>query len=139
MSKVAIIGMLAGGALIFIVILGLIVISISPTQTPQTGVNQSPDVQPGSDELNGGQFQGLGEEGGEPFSGGGFGEAGPGGEFGSEPAFYGGSDLSGEEGADNEYEQLPAGELKDDYVAVPNDADNNGFIDFRQKPSGFQY
>ena len=140
-----IIGMMAGGAFLFILIIGLFVSSISgPGQAPQTGDNQEPvdAAADGEDSgsLDGGGFQGL--------DGGGFGGGGRAGEFRDESfgggGFGGGGFGGGSSGEQRPlptvgsgYGQLPTGEFKDDYAVSPDDKDNNGFIDFWQGAGGF--
>lgn len=130
-----IIGMLAGGAFLFIVIIGLFISGFSgPAQAPQTGVEPGVVDEVGdetdSGSLNDGQFQGFSDgQQGEEFRG----ES----SFG----FGGGGDSLGEKRplstVDSKYGQLPAGELRDDYVTAPNDKDSNGFVDFQQGVGGF--
>lgn len=135
MSKVAVIGMLAGGAFLFIVIIGLFISSFSgPAQAPQTGVDPGVADEVG-DEMDSGSFN----DG--PFQG--FDDGQQREEFRDESSFGFGGDgdsLGGERPlstVDSEYGQLPAGEVRDDYVTAPDDKDSNGFVDFQQGAGGF--
>ena len=127
MSKVAVIGMMVGGAFIFIIIVSLIVVSFSgPAQAPSTGVGEA--VVEGEDEV-----VVEGEE--ESFSGGVFGG-------GQEPSGYSGEGSFFDESEavstdDSAFGELPVGELRDDYVTVPEDSDNNGFLDFQRREGLF--
>jgi hypothetical protein len=128
MSKIAVIGMLAGGAFLFILIIGLFIFSLaSPAQVPPTQIDQAFEAGINDDSIEDGPFQGFN------------GAEGDTGSFGSDSSFSqgGGFDGSGDllPVIDSEYGQLPAGEVKDDYVVVPNDRDNNGFVDSEETGS----